>query len=331
MPLERARLFQNVVMKLSVLRYIVKSRSKRGHTDLNRDCETFFRDVLNMVYGFELDNLNESALNTAAIDLADEGRKLCVQVTATADAAKIKKTIELFIKHQLYKKYDTLVILMLIEKKDYRAKFETDGKVVFEPKHHVWDIDDIIAKAEQMSSNDLQQLSNFVDAQLPSVSQALEPASLLAQAEQITAKPPVSAVSFLKAMGNTPGTRDWKEELSGVSNLFDALCDLSRKQREFVAFILINGKQSGFFGRCVMSIQTVEQKLRLNRREAQEYFLALSQAGLIDVDDEGDAQNFELGFRFPSHADGFLMLKDYLMTADKIQKVIVNCDFTELD
>ncbi len=331
MPLEKARLFQNVVMKLSVLRYIVKSRSKRGLTDLNRDCETFFRNVLNMVYALNLANLNESELNTAAIDLADGGKKIGVQVTATSDVAKIKKTIELFIKHELYKKYDTLVILMLVEKKDYRAKFDTVGKFTFDPKKHVWDIDDVIAKVEQMSLNDLQQLNDFVDTQLPSVSRALEPGSLLAQAEQMTAKPPASAISFLKAMGNPPGSDDWEGELAGVRKLFNALCDLSGKQREFLAFIMLNGGESVFGGRCSMSIQTVEQKLRLNKSEVQNYYSALNQAGLIDFDDDDRPQNFELRSRFPSHVDGFSMLKDYLKTEDKIKKVIVDCDFTELD
>ena len=331
MPLEKARLFQNVVMKLSVLRYIVKARSKRGLTDLNRDCETFIKNVLNRAYGYELANLNDSEFNTAAIDLADEAAKLSVQVTATSDVGKIKKTIEKFIKHELYKKYDTLVILMLVDKKNYRAKFETAGKLAFDPSKHVWDMDDVIAKIEKLLLDDLRGLSDFVDSQLPSVSRALEPGSLLAQAEQVVAKPPASAASFLKGMEFDPDTLDWNDELSRLQELFDALRDLSSKQREFIAFIMMNGKESQFGGRCAMAIQTVEQKLRLSRLEVQQYYLALEQAGLIEVDGEGNATNFELTFGLPSQNDAFAMLRSYLKTDDRIGTVIVDCDFTALD
>jgi hypothetical protein len=331
MPLEKARLFQNVVMKLSVLRYIVKARSKRGLTDLNRDCETFIKAVINMAYGYELANLNDKELNTAAIDLADEAAKLSVQVTATSDVRKIKKTIKTFIEHELYKKYDTLVFVMLVDKKDYRAEFNTAGKLAFDPGKHVWDMDDVIARTEKLPLDELRRLSDFVDSQLPSVSRALEPASLLAQAEQVVAKRPASADSFLKAMDFEPGTRDWNSELFRLQGLFDALHDLSSKQREFIAFIMMNGKRSRFGGRCAMAIQTVEQKLRLSGSEVRQYYVALEEAGLIEVDGEGDATNFELTFGLPSGNDAFFMLKDYLKEDDRISKAIVDCDFTALD
>jgi hypothetical protein len=331
MPIEKARLFHNVVMKLSVLRYMVKARSKRGLTDLNRDCESFIRDVLNIVYGYELVNLNHTALNSAAIDLADDHARLAVQVTASSEAAKIKKTLEKFIAHELDKNYDTLMVMMLVEKKDYRTKFESTEKLSFDPAKHVLDVDDVIAATEKLGLDELQRLSDFVDRELPSVSRALEPESLLAQAEQVAANPPVSAASFLENMEIEPGTKDWEDELSRVRDLFAALCGLSKNQRELIAFIMVNGKESRFGGRCAMAIQTVEQKLRLSRLELGQYFAALEQEGLLDVDGEGTATNFELSFGLSSGNDAFSALKYYLKTKEAIAKVIVECDFTALD
>lgn len=179
MPLEKAQVYQNVVMKLSVLRFMVKTLSKQGKTDLNRQCESFFATVLNHIDGSDLKNVNEEKLNDAAIDLADEGRRRCVQVTATSDSSKIKETIATFIRHELYKKYDELQFLMLTDKKSYTTKFSTDGHFNFDHKVHVRDIDDVLAEAEALSFADLQKLSDFVDAQLPGVSRALAPGSLL--------------------------------------------------------------------------------------------------------------------------------------------------------
>ena len=36
-------------MKLSVLRYMVETMSKQGKTDLNKQCESFYASVLNIV------------------------------------------------------------------------------------------------------------------------------------------------------------------------------------------------------------------------------------------------------------------------------------------
>lgn len=193
MPLEKGRVYQNIVMKLSVLRFMVKSMSKRGKTDINRDRESFFAEVLNRVYGYDLKNVNIDKLNEAAIDLADKSRKLCIQVTATSDSGKIKKTIKTFLKNELYKKYSELQFLMLVDKKTYTTDFETGGRFNFEHKKHVRDIDDVLEKAESLDLDKLKTLSDFIDRELPSVSRALEPDSLLATAERNEGKPPVTA------------------------------------------------------------------------------------------------------------------------------------------
>jgi hypothetical protein len=331
MPLEKARLFQNVVMKLSVLRYMVKARSKLCRTDLNRDCETFFAEVLNRAYGYQLVNLNDTDPNAAAIDLADDEARLGVQVTATSTSPKIKQTIEKFLAHKLYSTYDTLVVLILGDKKNYRAKFETAGKFKFEVGKHIWDIDDVLEKIETLGLEDLRGLSDYIDGQLPQICKALDPESLLAQAEENLARPAASATSLLRESEIEPGSKDWGCEFSGIQKLFSELCALSKKQREFIAFIMIQGKPTGFNGRCMMGIQTIEQKLRLSRSEMRQYYDALHQAGLVELDNDDAARNIELSFGLESGADAFALLQAYLKTEERIRSTIVNCDFTLLD
>ncbi len=77
-------------MHLSVLRYIFKSKSKRGHYDLNKASESFFRDFMNEVYGWKLANMNTIQSNYPAIDLGDKVNRICVQVTAENSSTKIK-------------------------------------------------------------------------------------------------------------------------------------------------------------------------------------------------------------------------------------------------
>jgi len=100
MPLTSAKLFEDILLSLSVLRYIIKSRSKRGLYDLNRQSESFFANVLNISEGWNLKNLNHATKDHPAVDLGDDALGICVQVTSENRAEKIHLTIsQLFSKN----------------------------------------------------------------------------------------------------------------------------------------------------------------------------------------------------------------------------------------
>jgi len=50
MPIASTKEFENILMHLSVLRYIFKSKSKLQQYDLNKAAENFFRDFLNVAF-----------------------------------------------------------------------------------------------------------------------------------------------------------------------------------------------------------------------------------------------------------------------------------------
>lgn len=328
MPLEKGRVYQNIVMKLSVLRFMVKSMSKRGKTDINRDCESFFAEVLNRVYGYDLKNVNIDKLNEAAIDLADKSRKLCIQVTATSDSGKIKKTIKTFLKNELYKKYSELQFLMLVDKKNYTTDFETGGHFNFEHKKHVRDIDDVLEKAESLDLDKLKALSDFIDRELPSVSRALEPDSLLATAERNEGKPPVTADRALRETADNPAEREWAKDFNALLKLHEALLSLSRKQREVILYMIQHA--SVISGRLTMPVQTLQQKLHLTDDQMHAYYHALKHAGVMDVDSDSGEPQFELSWRLSgSRVDAFEVFND-ILKVDELQRVVVDCDFTVL-
>ena len=65
--------------------------------------ENFYRDFINLLYGWSLENANNRLQNIEAIDLIDDNVKLIVQVSATATKTKInnslsKKSIEEYAK-----------------------------------------------------------------------------------------------------------------------------------------------------------------------------------------------------------------------------------------
>lgn len=97
----------------------IKGEAAMGRTDLNKAAETILIPLLNEIYGWNLENVNytENDNNYPGIDLADKTARICVQVTATTGAEKVKHTLEQFVRHEQYLDYDRLVVFFLQEKK----------------------------------------------------------------------------------------------------------------------------------------------------------------------------------------------------------------------
>jgi predicted transcriptional regulator len=330
MAFTKAQLFENVVMKLSVLRYVVRSLSGRGLTDVNRRCESFFCGVLNRVYGYSLVDLNAENLNAAAIDLGDPTAKVCFQVTSTSASPKIHDTIRKFLKHNRDKDYNHLRFLMLVEKKAYTTTFDTAGRFAFDKKTDILDIDDLLDAVEKLPLERLRELSQFVDDHLHPLTRSLAPTSLLAQAEVNEPRRPADAKGFLDDCG-IEGDRSRSMAIATLGQLLEVLGGLSRSQRELIAYIMTHGKRSQFGDRVAMAIQTLQQRMNLDAAEMRSYYDSLSRAGLMDLDSEERVSEFELTHSLDPHADTFWCLREYLKTEPRIRQTIVDLDFRVLD
>lgn len=129
----------------------VKGASKISLTDLNTMSETILIPLLREVYDLpDLRNLNTESSNFPGIDLADDNKRVAIQVTSTATSRKIKHTLTEFIENEkeLYKLYDRLIVYILVEKqKTYRGKgFDeiVKGHFEFDKKKDILDYRDLL-------------------------------------------------------------------------------------------------------------------------------------------------------------------------------------------
>ncbi|WP_423708003.1 SMEK domain-containing protein [Undibacterium sp. WLX3042] len=243
MPLASAKTFEEILMWLSVLRYIFKSRSKRKLYDLNKQAERFFRDILNKVENLQLEDLNEEKANAAAIDLGDKASKICIQVTAENSSTKIKDTLNGFINNELYKTYSRLVILIITEKRNYSSNFDTKGKFTFSKNSDIWDIDDLLEKIEMLKLGRAEELKEYISKELaPIVSAFAAPESLLARVEKLVDLPPLTAKKFLTHIGYEPDDGYWSDEFKKIKIFYERLKKFSRKQREYLLLIIDRGR-----------------------------------------------------------------------------------------
>ncbi len=115
----------DISTNLSILIYQVKLKNKANLNDINTLLETAFKDILNIIYDYNLINLNNKYLYPA-IDLGDESAKIAFQVTSENSIQKIKDTIKKFEENNLEIKYSKLKFLIIDEKKQYSKKHNID-------------------------------------------------------------------------------------------------------------------------------------------------------------------------------------------------------------
>lgn len=81
---------------LGCLENYIAIENSQGFTDINVACENLILGMMNIVYDYNLENYNSKnyIANAKGIDLIDDKRKICVQVSSNHKITKLKDTIE---------------------------------------------------------------------------------------------------------------------------------------------------------------------------------------------------------------------------------------------
>lgn len=157
----RGHYLGEIIDDLSALASQVKMRNAIGLTDLTVYAENFFRDVLNILLGASLVNLNSERSNAPGLDLGDKKLELAFQITSSATTAKVNKTLEKITPADaaLYKK----IIVLGMNKK--QSSYSLDK--VLAPQYgfsedNIWDLDTIARKAVGLELGPLQDLHRLI-------------------------------------------------------------------------------------------------------------------------------------------------------------------------
>lgn len=147
---------QNRIIELmSRFVFQVNGSTAMSRTDINKASETTLRHLLAEVYDYtELKNLNCENNNYPGIDLGDEKVRVAIQITSTSDNEKIKDTLRKFVKYELYKKYDRLIIYILTDKQgNYTGSGHKDiikDRFTFDKDKDIIDRQDIIKEVANL-------------------------------------------------------------------------------------------------------------------------------------------------------------------------------------
>lgn len=188
MALKKESLIKKITDNLAFYSKSISIKNTISLFDSNRTAQEFFIGILSPIFGCEdlkeLDKLNDIS-NYPAIDLGDEKKKIAFQITTDNSSQKIKHTIELFLKHQLYNTYDRLIVLIIWNKQNsYSLKFtakqnisfdvsknefrlDSESKwIVFDKSQDIWDDNTLIKEIDKLDIPLLESLQSFLEVNL---------------------------------------------------------------------------------------------------------------------------------------------------------------------
>lgn len=151
---------------LCKVQQFVQLSNEAGFFDINKICENFYCRLLNMIYGCEFVNTNLEHKNSTAIDLGDKNKKLCIQVTSENTPAKIRSTIEKFLKKKMYKDYNRLIFVMITGGNKTTVKFDTKKKFVFKNTRDIKTIADLYSDLSNLEIEKKKKILDFLKLSL---------------------------------------------------------------------------------------------------------------------------------------------------------------------
>lgn len=156
----------DIINRLSWLATQIKLRNSLKLYDADIHAESFFCGLLNVILGYHLENLNQTAPNYTAIDLGDKTNKIAIQVTVERRREKVQTTIDKFIGKNYHKVYERLIVLIIGDKPDFRKEFSTQKSFLFSKDRDVWDTAYLIREIGKKKVNELSAIIQYLDNEL---------------------------------------------------------------------------------------------------------------------------------------------------------------------
>lgn len=155
--------YDNIKNKLASYVTAIKIDNANGYQDANHDAEDVFGHILNVIYDYELENLNNKIKkNFPGIDLGDDINRISVQVTSDNSKKKIQDTLDTFERKNYIKSFDRLIILIIGEKLKYYSNFNS-GSLSFDSKKDIIGLTDLMVEINKLSEEKLQKISEYID------------------------------------------------------------------------------------------------------------------------------------------------------------------------
>lgn len=186
--MNRTRYYDYIDERLHTLAYRIATNGKLNMLNLNNHSENFYLHLLNLLFGYKLENLNKSLQNVEAIDLIDHENQIIVQVSSTCTKAKIESALE----KEIIKDFPSYQFMFLSISKDAsnlrKGDFKNPHGISFEPESGIIDVKSILNEISQNNATKQKKLYEFIKDELGSEIDIVKLDSNLATIINILAK-----------------------------------------------------------------------------------------------------------------------------------------------
>lgn len=157
--------FNVIEGRLSWLSTRVENRAALNILDINILAEDFYRILLNLIYGWNLVNLNATQQNAPAIDLIDAGARIVIQVSSTASKQKIEVTLAKDL--AAYRGHAFKFVCIGRANADLRKQtFQNPHQLTFVPADDIFDCPSLLTHIRNMDVDAMAKVRDFLCREL---------------------------------------------------------------------------------------------------------------------------------------------------------------------
>lgn len=165
--MNRSSYFNYIEEKLNFIVFRIKERGKLNILDLNIYAENFFAGLCNIIFDFELQNLNYINQNIEGIDLIDEKNRILIQVSSNCTKEKIENSLnkKIYLNYRDYS-YKFILIGKEVNKSLKKYKFSNPYNIKFNPEEDICDINSLLKEILNLNIKKQIELFEFIKLEL---------------------------------------------------------------------------------------------------------------------------------------------------------------------
>ncbi|MBW1616245.1 MAG: SMEK domain-containing protein [Deltaproteobacteria bacterium] len=164
--MNRTEYYNYIDEKLHILAHRITTGGKLNMLSLHAHSENFYLHFFNLLYGYNLKNLNKYFQNVEAIDLVDNINKIVIQISST----NTKQKIESALKKEIIKKYLNYRFKFISIAKDAsdlkKNTFNNPHSISFNPSEDIYDIKSILKKILSDEIDKQKTIYQFIKTEL---------------------------------------------------------------------------------------------------------------------------------------------------------------------
>lgn len=165
--MNRSEYFNFIESKLSLLATRIEMRGGLNILDMHLHSENFYLHFFNLLFGWELQNLNAVHQNAAGVDLVDTTHRIIVQVSATATKQKIESALAKDL--ATYEGYSFKFISISKDAKKLRTKtFLNPQNLTFSPTEDIFDVPSLLEFIIELNIDRQKEVYEFLRKELKS-------------------------------------------------------------------------------------------------------------------------------------------------------------------